>query len=240
MLHTSSRKSNGKPSTRTQDGRTSTRTHVDPKALPARIKFAVQVLQSLYGLKQSGRNWYKIFQQKLLAVGFVNSETAPCLFIKREGKEFIIIAVYVDDLNLFGTNKIMLETITLLKKIFETRDLGKTTFCLGLQFEHLPQGILMHQKTYTEKVLKQFNMHKMKSVRSLMDIRSLEKDKDILRKREENEPLLGSEKPYLSAIGALTFLANQTRPDIAFAVNLLARHNLQPTIRHWNAVKRVF
>jgi hypothetical protein len=50
---------------------------------------------------------------------------------------------------------------------------------------------------------------------------------------------LGSEYPYLSAIGALIYLANNTRPDIAFAVNLLARFSVAPTIRHWNGVKDV-
>lgn len=36
------------------------------------------------------------------------------------------------------------------------------------------------------------------------------------------------------------YLANQTRPDIAFAVNLLARHSKKPTNRHWNGVKHLF
>jgi hypothetical protein len=124
--------------------------------------------------------------------------------------------------------------------VFETRDMGKTTFCLGLQFEHLPQGVFLHQSTYTRKVIKTFNMHTEKAVKSPMDLRSLDRDKDIFRKRAELEPMLGSEKPYLSAIGALMFLASQTRPDIAFAVNLLARHSSQPTIRHWNGIKRIF
>lgn len=34
------------------------------------------------------------------------------------------------------------------------------------------------------------------------------------------------------------FLATQTWPDIAFAVNILAQHSSQPTIRHWNGIKR--
>src|SRR5450759_1702904 len=116
------------------------------------------------------------------------------------------------------------------------RDLGQTTFCLGLQFEHLPIGIFLHQSTYTRKILKQFNMHNAQAVKSPMDIRSLERDKDIFRKRAENEPLLGPEKPYLFAIGALMFMANQTRPDIAFIVSLLARHSSQPTIRHLSLI----
>ena len=36
------------------------------------------------------------------------------------------------------------------------------------------------------------------------------------------------------------YLANSTRPDIAFAVNLLARHSAQPTQRHWTGVKNIF
>ena len=48
------------------------------------------------------------------------------------------------------------------------------------------------------------------------------------------------EVPYLSAIGALLYLAQCTRPDISFAVNLLARYSNAPTRRHWTGVKDIF
>jgi hypothetical protein len=51
--------------------------------------------------------------------------------------------------------------------------------------------------------------------------------------------VLGSEYPCLSATGALLYLANNTRPDITFAVNLLARYSAAPTMFHWNGVKDV-
>ena len=35
------------------------------------------------------------------------------------------------------------------------------------------------------------------------------------------------------------YLANCTRPDIAFYVNLLARYNSAPTRRHWNDIKHI-
>jgi hypothetical protein len=35
------------------------------------------------------------------------------------------------------------------------------------------------------------------------------------------------------------YLANNTRPDIAFVVNLLARFSAAPTMKHWNGVKDV-
>jgi hypothetical protein len=65
------------------------------------------------------------------------------------------------------------------------------------------------------------------------------KDNDPFRPLQEGEGVLGSKYPYLSAIGALMYLANNTRPDIAFAINLLARYSVTPTMHHWNGVKDV-
>jgi hypothetical protein len=73
-----------------------------------------------------------------------------------------------------------------------------------------------------------------------MDLWLLDQKKDLFRKREEHKPLIGFDKPYLSAIGASTFLANPTHPNIAFAMNSLSRNSSQPIIRHWNGVKRIF
>jgi hypothetical protein len=72
-----------------------------------------------------------------------------------------------------------------------------------------------------------------------MVVRSLEADKDPFRPCEENEEVLGPEVPYLSAIGALMYLANFTRPDIASVVNLLARYSAAPTRRYWAGIKTV-
>ena len=73
-----------------------------------------------------------------------------------------------------------------------------------------------------------------------MVARSMNVEKIPFRYREDNEEVLGPEVLYLSAIGALMFLTNCTRPDIAFATNLLARFNSSPTRRHRNGIKHVF
>ena len=75
-------------------------------------------------------------------------------------------------------------------------------------------------------------MDKPHSVNFLMIVRSLEVNKDSFRPKEENEELFGSKVSYLSAISALMYLANCTRPDIAFSINLLARYSSAPTKRH--------
>ncbi|KAM1991580.1 hypothetical protein ACFX15_032691 [Malus domestica] len=73
-----------------------------------------------------------------------------------------------------------------------------------------------------------------------MVVRTLDAKRDPFRPKEDDEEILEHEVPYLSAIGALLYLAQCTRPDISFAVNLLARHNNAPTRRHWTDVKDIF
>ena len=73
-----------------------------------------------------------------------------------------------------------------------------------------------------------------------MVVRSLDPQKNQFRPRESDEEILGPEVPYLNAIGALMYLAQCTRPDIDFAVNLLARFSSEPTRRHWNGIKHIF
>ncbi|XP_074378407.1 secreted RxLR effector protein 161-like [Apium graveolens] len=83
-------------------------------------------------------------------------------------------------------------------------------------------------------------MDKSHPLTTPMVVRSLEPDKDSFRPREDDEEVLGPEIPYLGAIGALIYLANNTRPDIPFAVNLLARFRSAPMDRHWNEIKHIF
>ena len=81
-------------------------------------------------------------------------------------------------------------------------------------------------------------MYKSHLTNSPMVVRSLEVNKDSFRPKK-NEELLGLEVPYLNAIDALMYLANCTRPNIAFSINLLARYSSIPTKRHWNEIKHI-
>ena len=54
------------------------------------------------------------------------------------------------------------------------KDFGKTNFCLRLQIEHFPTGILVHQSAYTKKILKRFYMNEAHPLTSLMVVRSLD------------------------------------------------------------------
>jgi hypothetical protein len=68
-------------------------------------------------------------------------------------------------------------------------------------------------------------MDKTYPLRTPMIIRTLENDTDPFRPKQEGEEVLGAEYSYLSVIGALMYLANNTRPNIAFVVNYFARHS---------------
>lgn len=206
----------------------------------SRDQHCIRLNKSLYGLKQSGRMWYNRLSEYLIREGYKNDPISPCIFIKKyENKGFVIIAVYVDDLNILGTSGEIAQTVECLKAEFEMKDLGKTKFCLGLQLEYIKDGILVHQSAYIEKVLKRFNMDQAHPLTSPMVVRSLGLDSDPFGPKKDDEEVLGPEMPYLSAIGALMYLASHTRPDICFAVSLLARFSSCPTKRHWNGIKHI-
>ena len=65
-------------------------------------------------------------------------------------------------------------------------------------------------------------------------------DKNPFWPWNDEEEVLGHEVPYLSAFGALTYLATHTKPDMSSSVNLLARYSISPKGRYWNGIKYIF
>jgi hypothetical protein len=82
-------------------------------------------------------------------------------------------------------------------------------------------------------------MNKAYLTRTPMIVHGLEKDINPFRSKEEGEEVFRAEYTYLSVIGVLIYHANNTRPDIAFTLNCLARHSAAPTMRHWNDIKNI-
>ena len=66
-------------------------------------------------------------------------------------------------------------------------------------------------------------MDKAHPLSSPMVVRSLDVKNDPFRPCEKDEELLSPKVPYLSAIGALMYLANCTRPDIAFFYQFISK-----------------
>jgi hypothetical protein len=122
--------------------------------------FSVLLQRSLYGLKQSERMWFNRLSSFLMQRGYINNDDCPCVFIKKSSDGFCIISV--------GTTRDIEEAMAYLKTEFEMKDLTKTKFCLGLQLEHLLEGVFVHQSTYTKRVLEKFNMNECNPLRTPM------------------------------------------------------------------------
>ena len=112
------------------------------------------------------------------------------------------------------------------------KDLGNTRYYLGLEIEHCSDVILVHQTNYTQKVLRYFNEDKAKPSSTPMVVRSLDAKRDPFRPKKDDDEILEPKVPYLSAISTLLYLNQCTRPDISFAINLLARYSNAPTCNH--------
>jgi hypothetical protein len=108
-----------------------------------RNMFNVRLQRSLYRLKQSERMWFNRLSNFILQRGYINNDDCPCVLIKKSCDGFCVISVYVDDLNIIGMTRDVAEAMAYLKTEFEIKDLGKTKFCLGLQLEHLPEGVFV-------------------------------------------------------------------------------------------------
>ena len=63
--------------------------------------------KALYGLKQAPRAWYGRIDSYLQKMGFVKSDADPNLYYRRVGSEPLILVLYVDDLFLTGSSRLI-------------------------------------------------------------------------------------------------------------------------------------
>jgi len=73
-----------------------------------RQSWAVLLKKSIYGLKQSLREWYKTVTNYLSELGFVATSFDSGLLYYRSGGSFIVIVLFVDDLLLASTSSNLL------------------------------------------------------------------------------------------------------------------------------------
>jgi hypothetical protein len=204
--------------------------------------------RSLYGLKQSGRNWNKHLHKWLIDHGFSQSTADPCLYIKI-AEDFMAVAVYVDDMVIAtGNEKMRTKFMNEFKKTFKITELGEIHWLLGTKIEMTEEGCLLSQEKYIRDLLKKYGMQDCRSVKTpIVVTKPQEQKKDSQdtdeqdEAQEEQEVLLDTDGAcqYRSLTGSLIYAAVMTRPDITFAVNKLAQKMSKPTDKDWMAAKRV-
>jgi hypothetical protein len=59
---------------------------------------ALRLLKGLYGLKQAPRLWNDAVNATVHRLNCTRCNSDPCLYVRKEKSEFVIIALYVDDL----------------------------------------------------------------------------------------------------------------------------------------------
>lgn len=190
--------------------------------------------KAIYGLKQAGRQWNLKLNSELINFGFRRSDMDPCVYIHKEFN--LMLAVYVDDFIIFYRQ---LEELELMKRYlnskFHMKELGELKNCLGMNFTINNGSIELDQRRYIATILDRFGMLDSKPTPTPSD-----PGQHLSVEMVTDENSLVGKIPYREAVGSLMYLANATRPDIAFAVNDLSRFNIQHAEPHWRAVKRVF
>ncbi|GJU21056.1 retrovirus-related pol polyprotein from transposon TNT 1-94 [Tanacetum coccineum] len=188
--------------------------------------------KALYGLKQAPRAWYDMLSSFLISQDFSKGSVDPTLFIHKEGKELLLVQVYVNDIIFAASTP---ELCDLFAKImcskFKMSMMGKISFFLGLHIFQNPRGIFINQSKYALESLKKYGFDSCDPV----DTPMVEKSK----LDEDKEGKVVDPSHYRGMIGTLLYLT-ASRPDLQFAICMCARYQARPTEKHLHAVKRIF
>ena len=189
--------------------------------------------RSLYGLKQSARVWNRKVDSTFKSIGFQQSKSDPCLYMRRQNGTFAYILIYVDDMVIVTQTEEEFNSIfESLQRNFTVTNLGDIRHFLGMEVERSDAGFKLNQATYIRKLVQRFNLQQAKPSKVPLDPGYLQ------QKEEECKPLPNNQD-YLSLIGGLLYVAVHTRPDIAVSTSILAQKSSKPNQQDWNEAKRV-
>nr|XP_009787759.1 PREDICTED: uncharacterized protein LOC104235647 [Nicotiana sylvestris] len=196
-----------------------------------------QLKKSLYGLKQSPRQWYKRFDAFMTTHEFSRSAFDSCVYHKKmSGNSMIYLLLYVDDMLIAANNITEINALKkLLSKEFDMKDLGAAKKILGMEISREDDVVHLSQKRYIERVLERFNMQTCKPVSTPLAPHFKLSESQMPQSEDEVEHM--SKIPYASAVGSIMYAMVCTRPDIAQSVSVVSRYMSNPGKRHWEAVK---
>ncbi|RVW58895.1 Retrovirus-related Pol polyprotein from transposon TNT 1-94 [Vitis vinifera] len=174
--------------------------------------------KSLYGLKQSPRQWYKRFDKYMLDIGFNRSSHDGCVYFNLTEDSMVYLLLYVDDMLVACKEKRHLEQVKeMLKAEFEMKDLGSAKRILGMEIERDRS-----KRTVSTPLGQHFRL-------------------SITQAPETHEEKRFMERiPYASMVGSVMYTMVCSRPDLAYAVSMISRYMSCPGKPHWQAVKWLF
>ena len=183
---------------------------------------ALLLLQTIYGLVQSARQFWKKLVKVLLEIGFEETGIDPCLLIKKTATSIVLIALYVDDMLCIGKSAEIDQVIKDIKKYFDVKvehELGDYLSC-EIQFNEEKTAAWIGQPHLIDKLETTFGdlLHRMQEYVT-------PGTPGYTAMKPEEKDLISKEKQslYRTGVGMFLFLVKHTRPDIANASRELSK-----------------
>ena len=145
--------------------------------------------------------------------------------MKVSESKYIYLVLYVGNILLIANDTdLMVEIKQLLFSHFDMKDLGGTSYVLGIQILHdRPSDIMiLSQQTYIEHIMKIFNLQSCSSSNTPI----VKGDRFSKGQCPHNDIERDQMKaiPYSSIVGSLMYAQVFTRPYIVFVVDVLGRY----------------
>lgn len=143
-------------------------TQPDGFYIPGKEDYVCKLKKSLYGLKQSPRQWYKRFDSYMIQLGYNRSPYDCCVYLnKADDGSMIYLILYVEDRLIAAKGKSDVQKLkALLSAEFDMKDLGAAQKILGMEIyrERSQNKLFLSQKGYIQKVLSRFGMSTAKPI----------------------------------------------------------------------------
>jgi Reverse transcriptase (RNA-dependent DNA polymerase) len=130
----------------------------------------LKLYKALYSLRQAPRAWNSKLDKSLMTLGFERCSIEHVVYMRNQGKEKLIVGVYVDDLIITG---VYIQDIgkfkSQMKNLFSMSDLGLLSYYLGIEVCQNFQRITLNQSVYAKKVLDKCGMKDCNPTQILME-----------------------------------------------------------------------
>ncbi|GKF58285.1 retrovirus-related pol polyprotein from transposon TNT 1-94, partial [Tanacetum coccineum] len=148
---------------------------------PDKPNYVYKLKKALYGLKQAPRVWYDMLSSFLISNDFSKGLVDPTLFIHREGKELLLVQIYVNDIIFVASTPKLCDLFAkIMCSKFKMSMMAKISFFLGLQISQSPRDIFINQSKYALKSLKKYGYKSCDPVDTPMVEKSkLDEDKEV-------------------------------------------------------------
>lgn len=197
--------------------------------------------KAIYGLKQSGREWFNHIKTHLVNIGYETSPSTPSVYRRTSGNRVTgLLAIFVDDILVLGDDPMsMAKDIT---DHYDTKTLPPVQDGPALRYNLLGYHIWwehgkisLNKSEYIRQMVSRFcdelvprktplptNFQQFNPEQDPLELDQIELDRKTHRLRQ--------------MIGALVYVSSHARPDVTFAVQFLAKFTTYP---HGKVLKAV-